>query len=82
MDKRQQKYFSVSGGSHNPVDSNYIGIGPFSEPETRSVSRYILDIGSNLAGFLSFRAFGQRLLIPFAHSSERMYNYNEMVRII
>ncbi|CAH2044950.1 unnamed protein product, partial [Iphiclides podalirius] len=79
--KNWNSQWSVSGGSFNPEDSNYIGVGPFSEPETRSVSRYIETIGPNLAGLLSFRAFGQRLLIPFAHSSEPMYNYNDMITI-
>lgn len=71
---------TVSGGSFNPSDSNYVGLGPFSEPETRYVSRYIDTIGTNLAGLLSFRAFGQRLLIPFAHTTDPMYNYRDMVR--
>ncbi|CAG5004958.1 unnamed protein product [Parnassius apollo] len=79
--KNWNSQWGVSGGSYNPADSNYIGLGPFSEPETRSVSRYIETIGSNLAGLLSFRAFGQRLLIPFAHSSDPLYNYQDMVTI-
>lgn len=69
----------VSGGSHTPSANNYIGIGPFSEVETRQLSRYVDSIGSRLTGFLSFRSFGQRLVLPFAHTTEPLYNYNEMV---
>ncbi|KPJ17079.1 Zinc carboxypeptidase A 1 [Papilio machaon] len=79
--KNWNSQWAVSGGSFNPSDSNYVGLGPFSEPETRYVSRYIDTIGTNLAGLLSFRAFGQRLLIPFAHTTDPMYNYRDMLLI-
>lgn len=72
-------FITVSGGSHTPSANNYIGQGPFTEVETRSLSRYIESIGSRLTGFLSFRAFGQRLLVPFAHTTDPLYNYNDMV---
>lgn len=76
------RLFLVRGGSFNPSDSNYIGLGPFSEVETRSISRYIANMTATLSAHLSFRAFGQRLLIPFAHTTSHMYNYNETVRLI
>lgn len=76
-------FISVFGGSFEATNNNYVGVGPFSEPETRSVSRYIESISSNLVGVLSFRSFGQKLLIPLAHTSadegSTMYNYDEMV---
>ncbi|KAI8424819.1 hypothetical protein MSG28_006748 [Choristoneura fumiferana] len=71
--------WGVNGASHNPADANFIGIGPFSEPETRALSNYIDTIGHNLAGVLSFRGFGQRLLIPFAHSTQPIYNHDDMI---
>ncbi|XP_068619169.1 zinc carboxypeptidase-like [Battus philenor] len=81
LSKNWNSQWGVSGGSFDPSQNNYIGLGPFSEPETRYVSEYIRTIGSNLAGLLSMRAFGQRLLIPFAHSSEPIYNYQDMITI-
>lgn len=74
------KNLSVSGGSHTPSADNYIGIGPFSEVETRELSRHIDSIGSRLTGILSLRSFGQRLVLPFAHTTEHLYNFDEMVR--
>lgn len=73
--------FTVIGASFDPAANNYAGLGPFSEIETRSVSRYIENIGSNLAAFFSLRSFGQRLFVPFAHTTDPMYNYREMVKI-
>ncbi|XP_045502738.1 zinc carboxypeptidase-like [Colias croceus] len=73
--------WGVSGGSFRPTDSNFIGLGPFSEPETRAISRYVESISHNLAGLLSFRSFGQRLIIPFAHTADPMYNHDAMLTI-
>ncbi|KAI5642823.1 zinc carboxypeptidase domain-containing protein [Phthorimaea operculella] len=79
LTKNWNSQWGVSGGSHNAQANNFIGLGPFSEIETRSVSAYIESISSTLSGVLSLRQFGQRLLLPFAHSSDPMYNYNDML---
>ncbi|CAH0728590.1 unnamed protein product, partial [Brenthis ino] len=81
LTKNWNSQWGVRGGSFNPSDSNYIGLGPFSEVETRSISRYIANMPAILSAHLSFRAFGQRLLIPSAHTTSHMYNYNETVLI-
>lgn len=83
LSKNWNSQWGVSGGSHTPSANNFIGLGPFSELETRYLSDYIDAISKNhtLAGFLSFRSFGQRLLIPFAFSTGPLFNYNEMVTI-
>ncbi|XP_075982739.1 zinc carboxypeptidase-like [Anticarsia gemmatalis] len=82
LTKNWNSHWGVSGGSFVASANNYIGLGPFSEPETRAVSEYIVDnIGRRLTGYLNFRSFGQRIVIPFAHTDSPMYNYNEMVTI-
>lgn len=79
-------FLSVTGGSFVTANNDYVGVGPFSEPETRGLSRYIESISSNLVGTLSFRSFGQRLLIPLAHTSvsdgTTLFNYDQMVSSI
>ncbi|KAJ2953469.1 hypothetical protein O0L34_g1064 [Tuta absoluta] len=81
LTKNWNSQWGVSGGSHDEKDNNFIGLGPFSEIETRSVSGYIESIGRTLSGVLSLRQFGQKLLLPFAHSSDPMYNYNDMLTV-
>lgn len=77
---------SVIGGSFVANNNDFVGVGPFSEPETRGLSRYIESISSNLVGALSFKSFGQKLLIPLAHTSAidgtTLYNYNQMVSVL
>ncbi|XP_046971669.1 zinc carboxypeptidase-like [Vanessa cardui] len=81
LSKNWNSQWGVRGGSFEPAASNYIGLGPFSEYETRAISRYIESMDTKLYGLLSFRGFGQRLLIPFAHTTSHMYNYNKTVLI-
>ncbi|XP_052744088.1 zinc carboxypeptidase-like [Bicyclus anynana] len=81
LSRNWNSHWGIIGGSFVPADENFIGLGPFSEVETRSVSRYVESISSRLVSSLSFRAFGQRLLIPFAHNIYPTYNYNETIII-
>lgn len=81
LTKNWNSQWGIIGGSFTPAASNYIGLGPFSEVETRSLARYIEGIGPNLVGFLSLRSFGQRLLVPFAHSTVPMYNYQDVLTV-
>ncbi|CAH0400616.1 unnamed protein product [Chilo suppressalis] len=73
--------WGVIGANFNPASNNYAGHGPFTEVETRSMSRYIESLYPTVVAYLSFRGFGQRLLIPFAHTTTPMYNYEQMVTI-
>ncbi|CAH2094779.1 unnamed protein product [Euphydryas editha] len=79
--KNWNSHWGVRGVSFVATDSNYAGLGPFSEVETRAISNYLDSVAGNLAGLLSFRSFGQRLILPFAHTLSHMYNYNETVII-
>ncbi|KAJ0173499.1 hypothetical protein K1T71_010648 [Dendrolimus kikuchii] len=80
LSRNWNSQWGIIGASFNPADNNYVGLGPFSEIETRLISSYVETV-PNLTGFLSFRSFGQRLIIPFAHSTDHVYNYRDMVAI-
>ncbi|KAL4719064.1 hypothetical protein ACJJTC_012440, partial [Scirpophaga incertulas] len=79
LSKNWNSQWGIIGANFTGESNDFAGHGPFSESETRFLSRYIESISENLVGFFSFRGFGQRLLIPFAHTTEPLYNYNEMV---
>ncbi|CAG9128277.1 unnamed protein product [Plutella xylostella] len=81
LTKNWNSHWGASGGSHTPSAANFVGLGPFSEPETRQFSDYLLNINQAMAGFLSFGSFGQKLVIPFAHTDDALYNFNDMVTI-
>ncbi|CAG9565668.1 unnamed protein product [Danaus chrysippus] len=79
LSRNWNSHWGVSGGSFNASQSTYVGLGPFSEKESRAISYYIDSIAPRLEFVLSMRSFGQRLLLPFAHSTEPMFNYNETI---
>ncbi|XP_023950706.2 zinc carboxypeptidase A 1-like, partial [Bicyclus anynana] len=71
----------VSGASTNPASDTFAGLGPFSEPESRSLSAYISSIGNKIELFLSFHSFGQLLLVPFGNSTAPYANYHDAINI-
>ncbi|XP_049878173.1 zinc carboxypeptidase-like [Pectinophora gossypiella] len=70
----------VSGASTNPASDIYAGPGPFSEPETRSLSSFIRSVG-DIDMYLSFHSFSQLLLIPFGNTTEPVGNYHDTLNI-
>ncbi|KAI8424822.1 hypothetical protein MSG28_006751 [Choristoneura fumiferana] len=71
----------VAGASSNPASDIYAGPGPFSEPETRSLSSYISTIGDQIDLYLSFHSFSQMLLLPYGNTTDHLDNYYDAVNI-
>merc|ERR1712115_74384 len=55
------------GASTNPCRNTYRGIHAFSEPETAAVRDFILARQDDLALYLTFHAYGQMILHPWAY---------------
>ncbi|CAH2094778.1 unnamed protein product [Euphydryas editha] len=71
----------VAGSSSNPALDTYAGPGPFSEPETRSLSSYIQSIGDQIDMYIATHSFGHLLLLPFGNSTEPYGNYHDAMNI-
>ncbi|GBP92798.1 Zinc carboxypeptidase A 1 [Eumeta japonica] len=71
----------VAGASIDPSSDTYPGPGPFSEPETRTLSTYIRSISDGMEFYLSFHSYGQLLLLPFGNTTEPLANYFEAINI-
>ncbi|CAG5004961.1 unnamed protein product [Parnassius apollo] len=71
----------VAGSSSNPASNNFAGLGPFSEPESRSLSTYLRTIGDQIDLYLSFHSFGHLLLLPFGNTTEPLANYQDAINI-
>lgn len=72
---------TVAGASISPALDTYAGPGPFSEPESRSLSTYITSVADRIDLYLSFHSFSQLLLLPFGNSTQPYANYHDAVRI-
>ncbi|XP_026743124.1 zinc carboxypeptidase-like [Trichoplusia ni] len=71
----------VVGASSDETRDDYAGHGPFSEPETRTLSTYLASIGDKIDLYLSFHSYGHLLLLPFGNTTEPLANYNDSMAI-
>lgn len=70
------------GASQNPISETYAGVGPFSEPETRTLSEFIRSIGDDIELYLSFHSAGQLMMFPYGNTTEPLANYYDVVRFL
>ncbi|KAL6434374.1 hypothetical protein ACFW04_006055 [Cataglyphis niger] len=66
--------------STKPCSNSYAGNAPFSEIETRSISRYIKTISDKFYAYIAFHSHAQLLLFPYGHTKDHLDNYDELVR--
>lgn len=71
--------YDNGGSSPNPWSELYRGTGPFSEPETNEVRRFLLDHPPS--GCLSYHNYGQLLLYPWGYTYEPTPDAGEMEMI-
>ncbi|XP_033231048.1 zinc carboxypeptidase-like [Belonocnema kinseyi] len=72
----------MSGGASNyPCAETYAGSSAFSEPETKSMAKYIKSVGNKLFAYISFHSYSQLLMFPYGHTSAHLDNYNEELSI-
>ncbi|XP_041969319.1 zinc carboxypeptidase-like [Aricia agestis] len=71
----------VAGSNLDASTDIFAGPGPFSEPETRSLSEFIMSIGDKIDLYLSFHSFSELLLIPFGNSTQPYANYHDALNI-
>jgi hypothetical protein len=72
-------FFTEHGVSQDPCNYDvYAGSKPFSEIETKSLSKYIAGL-SNLLAYVSFHSYGEILLLPYSDSSSPVDNYSDLV---
>uniref|UniRef100_A0A0K8SZY5 Peptidase M14 domain-containing protein n=1 Tax=Lygus hesperus TaxID=30085 RepID=A0A0K8SZY5_LYGHE len=70
------------GTSNENCREIYRGTGPFSEPETRSVSNFILNNKNDMKGFITFHSYGQYILLPYGHDYNTLPpDFKEMERV-
>lgn len=74
--------WGLSGSSRDPCSDIYAGPRPFSEPETKALSRKILSLKNQLKMYLTFHSYSQLWLIPYGYSKQvKPADYNELVRL-
>ncbi|XP_050297839.1 carboxypeptidase B-like [Anthonomus grandis grandis] len=67
-----------SGSSKNPCAETYGGSGPFSEPETAAVQRFISGANAKWRAYVSFHSYGQYILYPWGYNRVVPPDYRDL----
>ena len=59
----------------------YRGSGPFSEPETSAIQRFVLGKKSSLRSYLSFHSYGQYVLYPWGYDRFVPPDHDDLRRV-
>ncbi|KAM3960499.1 zinc carboxypeptidase [Aphomia sociella] len=74
--------FGAHAASNNPIDEQYCGSSPFSEPETNALADFITNKKENLKFYFSIHAYGQKIVIPYSDRVKHVDDYNEMMMMM
>ncbi|KAL1465084.1 hypothetical protein WDU94_004679 [Cyamophila willieti] len=69
------------GSSKEQCQQIYAGSGPFSEPETQAVSKFILANNAKMKAFVTFHSYGQYILYPWGYSKRVPQDYADLDRV-
>ncbi|XP_034840225.1 carboxypeptidase A2-like [Maniola hyperantus] len=67
-DRNWDYHWGEKDSSTDPCADNYAGPHPFSEPETRAVSEFLVEHRGQIKVYLSMHAYSQAWLLPSSHS--------------
>lgn len=83
LNRNWDSHWNETGASADPCAYDYAGPSVFSEPEAKQLSDYILKIAKsqNIRTYLSLHSYSQLLMFPYAATSEKAPNYNDLKAI-
>lgn len=70
-----------AGVSKNPCAETYGGTGPFSEPETAAVQRFISGSNAKWRAYVSFHSYGQYILFPWGYNKVVPPDYQDLQQV-
>ncbi|KAG5343655.1 CBPA1 carboxypeptidase, partial [Acromyrmex heyeri] len=73
--------WNTGGASNSACSETYAGSAPFSEIETKTLSKYIDSISDKLCAYIAFHSYSQLLLIPYGHTTAHLDNYDDLYDI-
>ncbi|XP_018369901.1 PREDICTED: zinc carboxypeptidase-like [Trachymyrmex cornetzi] len=73
--------WNTGGSSNSACSETYAGNAPFSEIETKTMSKYIDSISGKLYAYIAFHSYSQLLLFPYGHTTAHLDNYNDLYDI-
>jgi len=71
--------YSVHGTSTDPCSDIYGGPKPFSEPETKALSDFILAHNATWKVYLTLHSYSQMWMAPYGYTRKKPDNYKSLV---
>ncbi|XP_018394061.1 PREDICTED: zinc carboxypeptidase-like [Cyphomyrmex costatus] len=73
--------WNTAGSSNDTCSETYAGPAPFSEIETKSMSKYINSISKKFYAYIAFHSYSQLLMFPYGYTTDRVENYDDLYNI-
>jgi len=70
LNRNWDDHWGGGGSSSNPSSDTYRGTGPFSEPESKAVSDFIVGLGDSIIAGIDFHSYSQLILRPYGWSDD------------
>eukprot|EP00096_Caligus_rogercresseyi_P000121 TRINITY_DN1032_c0_g1_i1.p1 TRINITY_DN1032_c0_g1~~TRINITY_DN1032_c0_g1_i1.p1 ORF type:complete len:314 (-),score=58.90 TRINITY_DN1032_c0_g1_i1:1260-2201(-) len=74
----QNSIFHSQGGSRLSCLETYAGSKPFSEPETKALSKFLIDNKKKFKAYLSIHSFGQKVIYPWSYTNVKIADWKEL----
>ncbi|TDG40889.1 hypothetical protein AWZ03_012690 [Drosophila navojoa] len=85
LDRNWLYHWGKRGSSKAPCNEFYAGPSPFSEPETKALSDFLMDYRKQIKLYISLQAYGQVLSYPVkansTFNSERMDDFLDVAMV-
>jgi murein tripeptide amidase MpaA len=79
MNRNWNFHWGEVGASDDPCHETYAGPRPFSEPETRAISDFIMDRKDRIKLYLTMHAYSQMWLIPWGYTNKKTGDYDDLL---
>lgn len=80
LNRNWDTHWGGEGSSRTPSSDTYCGTGPFSEPETKAVSTFLLSLG-NVKAAIDWHSYSELILRPWGWSRTQPANDAELTRV-
>ncbi|XP_016962916.1 uncharacterized protein LOC108033185 [Drosophila biarmipes] len=85
LDRNWLYHWGKRGSSKAPCNEFYAGPAPFSEPETKAVSEFLMDYRTQIKLYISLQAYGQVISYPVkansTFNSERLDDFLDVAMV-
>jgi murein tripeptide amidase MpaA len=79
MNRNWDFHWGEVGASDDPCQETYAGPRPFSEPETKAISDFIMDRKDRIKLYLTMHAYSQMWLIPWGYTNKKAGDYDDLM---